>query len=223
MKHSLIIFDLDGTLADTAPDLLGTLTRITKSFNLSDMGMDEFGQIIGHGAKAMIKRAFEINDKDLNEETHEALFKDFLDDYSANIANETVLFDGVLKAMDALASDGFEFALCTNKTEKMARLLLNELGVTSYFKSITGGDTFNFKKPDPRHLIETAQLAGHDINRSIMIGDSATDINAAINANIQSIAVTFGYSDMPVMQLGATKVINHFNELPAAVESICEG
>ena len=220
MKYSLIIFDLDGTLANTAPDLLGTLNRITKPYNLTQMGMNEFGQIIGHGAKAMIKRAFELNSKPLDDKTLEALFKNFLADYSTNIANETALFEGVLQAMDSLKHKGFEFALCTNKTESMARLLLEELGVTNRFKSITGGDTFEFKKPDARHLTETANLAGHQISKAIMIGDSATDINAAINAKIPSVAVTFGYSDTKIETLGATRIINHFNELTSAIESI---
>lgn len=222
MKHSLIIFDLDGTLANTAPDLLGTLNRITKSYELPEMGMNEFGQIIGHGAKAMILRAFELNDQPLDEETLETLFKNFLVDYSANIANDTTLFENVLVAMDILEDKGFEFALCTNKIEAMARLLLKQLGVAGRFKSITGGDTFEFRKPDARHLIETAQLAGHTISNAIMIGDSATDINAAINAEIPSVAVTFGYSDIPIKNLGATIIINHFSELPAAIESISQ-
>lgn len=222
MKYSLIIFDLDGTLAHTALDLLGTLNRITKPYDLKQIDMDQFGQIIGHGAKAMITRSFEINDKTLNDETLESLFQAFLADYSANIANETKLFDGVLEAMDHLEEIGYEFALCTNKTESMARLLLEELGVTQRFKSITGGDTFEFRKPDARHLMETARMAGHDISKAIMIGDSATDINAALNANIPSIAVTFGYSDAPIESLGASKIINHFKKLPDAIESISQ-
>ena len=222
MKYELIIFDLDGTLANTAPDLLGTLNKIIQPYNLSKMGMCEFGQIIGHGAKAMIKRAFELNEKPLEDETLELLFKEFLADYSANIANETTLYEGVLDAMDELKKHGFEFALCTNKTESMARLLLEELGVTNRFKSITGGDTFEFKKPDARHLIKTAQLARHEISKAIMIGDSATDINAAINAKIPSVAVTFGYSDAPIETLGATEIISHFKNLPRAIESISQ-
>ena len=220
MKYSLIIFDLDGTLAHTAPDLLGTLNRITKPYDLQKMGMEQFGQIIGHGAKAMIKRAFELSKKNLDENLLEELFKQFLEDYSKNIAVETKLFEGVLDAMDVLGSSGYEFALCTNKTEAMARLLLEELGVTERFKSITGGDTFEFRKPDARHLEETAKLAGYDVSAAIMIGDSATDINSAINANIPSVAVTFGYSDAPIETLGATKIINNFSELPRAIESI---
>lgn len=222
MKYKLIIFDLDGTLANTAPDLLGTLNRITKSYELSPLGMDQFGQIIGHGAKAMIKRAFEINSRNLDEEEQEVLLQEFLTDYAANIANETVLFDGALEAMDTLEAKGYSFALCTNKTESMARLLLEELQVTKHFKSITGGDTFDFKKPDARHLEQTAKLAGFDISNAIMIGDSATDINAALNADIPSVAVTFGYSDLPIKDLGATEIINNFSQLKDAIESICK-
>jgi phosphoglycolate phosphatase len=220
MKYKLIIFDLDGTLANTAPDLLGTLNRITKDYELSPLGMEQFGQIIGHGAKAMIKRAFEINERPLEDATLETLFDEFLKDYASNIANETTLFEGVLDAMDLLKSKGYHFALCTNKTESMARLLLEELGVTQRFKSITGGDTFEFRKPDARHLQETAKLAGFEVSNAIMIGDSATDINAAINAKIPSVAVTFGYSDLPIKALGATKIINHFSQLPDVIESI---
>jgi len=166
MKYKLIIFDLDGTLAHTALDLLGTLNRITKSYELEKLGMAEFGQIIGHGAKAMIERSFAVNNKSLDEETSKALLKDFLEDYAANIANETVLFAGVLDAMDKLKEFGFDFAVCTNKTESMARLLLDELNITNRFKSITGGDTFDFRKPDKRHLIETAKLAGYEIKEA---------------------------------------------------------
>lgn len=222
MKYSLIIFDLDGTLAHTAPDLLGTLNRITKPYDLKQIDMEQFGQIIGHGAKAMITRSFELNNKELDDETLEKLFQEFLADYSVNIANETILFEGVLNAMDTLETKGYKFALCTNKTESMARLLLSELGVTDRFLSITGGDTFDFKKPDARHLEETAKLAGFDISQAIMIGDSATDINAALNAKIPSVAVTFGYSDLPVKDLNATKIINHFRDLPQSIESISQ-
>ena len=222
MKYELIIFDLDGTLAHTAPDLLGTLNRITKSYNLTKLGMAEFGQIIGHGAKAMIERSFAVNGKTLDEDTAEELLKAFLEDYAANIANETHLFDGVLEAMDTLETKGYKFALCTNKTESMARLLLEELNVTQRFLSITGGDTFDFRKPDKRHLKETAKLAGFPIKKAIMIGDSATDINAAKNADIPSIAVTFGYTEIPVEQLGANLIINDFNQLPPAIESLSQ-
>jgi len=222
MNNKLIIFDLDGTLAHTAPDLIGTLNRITKQHELKPMEMNEFGQVIGHGAKAMIGRAFAINDQPLSEALLESLFEDFLKDYSANIANETKLFENLLPAMQDLSAKGCKFAVCTNKTEEMARLLLEKLSMSQHFEAMTGGNTFKFRKPDARHLMETARLAGYDISSAIMIGDSATDINAALNAGIPSVAVTFGYSDKPVTSLGASRVINNFNELYAAIESILQ-
>ena len=220
MKYSHIIFDLDGTFAHTAPDLLGTLGRITQRFSLKPISIDQFGQIIGHGAKAMIARSFELSDVELNEELHNELFDEFLKDYAENIANETYIFDGVLDAMSQLEDNGFAFSICTNKTERMARKLIETLGVADRFQSLTGGDTFSFKKPDARHLEETAGLANTNIAKCIMIGDSITDISAAKNANIPSIAVTFGYSDMPVNELGANIVIDDYSELVDAVAKI---
>ena len=220
--YSLIIFDLDGTLAHTAPDLLATLNRVTAPHNIAPMNISHIGQIIGQGAKAMIAKAFEIENTPLPAELHAILFEAFLADYFENLANETHLFDGVLDAMDALESQGFEFAICTNKKHSMAVPLLEQLDVSHRFKAITGGDSFDFKKPDARHLIETAKLAGHEIAHSIMIGDSETDINAAKNASIPSVAVTFGYTTIPAEELGADHVIDTFAKLPDAIRLILD-
>ncbi len=220
MPKDTLIFDLDGTLADTAPDLIGTLNRITGSHGLKPVGLDQVGQIVGHGAKAMILKSFEISAVPLPRELHEKLFAEFLEDYAANIANETVLFSGLSEAMESLHASGFSFAVCTNKTEHLARILLDELEITYRFKAITGGDTFAFRKPDARHLGETAKLMGRSLQSAIMIGDSATDINAAKNAGIPSVAVTFGYSDQPIEELGATQIIDHFDALENAINKI---
>jgi len=222
MQKSTLIFDLDGTLANTAPDLIGTLNRITRPQGLPPVNLDDVGQIVGHGAKAMIEKAFAASAVPLSPELHDTLFESFLEDYSANIANETHLFEGVLSAMEQLRKEGFEFAICTNKLESLARILLDELEVTQWFSAITGGDTFAFRKPDGRHLEETTRKMGKPIDSAIMIGDSATDINAARNAGIASVAVTFGYSDQPVEKLGATEIIGHFDELLPAIGRICE-
>ncbi|MEM9279147.1 MAG: HAD hydrolase-like protein [Pseudomonadota bacterium] len=220
MHKNTVIFDLDGTLADTAPDLIGTLNRIIAPYEVPQVDLKQVGQIVGHGAKAMIRKAFEIGGKDLQPELQEALFADFLEDYSANIANETRLFDGLLDAMGILKEDGFTFCVCTNKMESLARILVSELGVSDHFSALTGGDTFAFKKPDPRHLEETVRLMGREIGSAIMVGDSSTDINAAINAGIPSIAVTFGYSDQPPNSLGATRIISHYSELHQTIMDI---
>lgn len=220
MENTTLIFDLDGTLANTAPDLIGTLNRITEPHGLPSVSLDQVGQIVGHGARAMIERAFTTNSIPLSADLHDTLFSEFLEDYSANIANETHLFDGVLEAMKALQSEGCDFALCTNKLESLARELLTELEVTSWFSAVSGGDTFAFRKPDPRHLEETVRLMGSNIQNAVMIGDSPADIDAANNAGIASVAVTFGYSDKPVEELGATEIIGHFDELQAAISRI---
>ncbi|MEM9330684.1 MAG: HAD hydrolase-like protein [Pseudomonadota bacterium] len=213
MQRNTLIFDLDGTIAHTAPDLIATLNRVTAQLDIPAVDLSQVNQIVGHGAKAMLKRAFDLAGRSVSEEDHEQLFQAFLKDYTLNIANETYIFDGLLNAMDSLENKGFSFCVCTNKMEDMARVLLKELSIDNRFKALSGGNTFPFRKPDGRHLKETVALFGQSINTAIMIGDSSTDINAAIDAGIPSIAVTFGYTDVPAVQLGATKVISHFDEL----------
>ena len=216
----LIIFDLDGTLAHTAPDLLATLNRIIAPLGLSPVSNFQVGQLVGHGAKAMIARAFDLNDHPLSEPLHDRLFKEFIKDYGKNIAVETQLYDQALEAMNTLETQGYTFCVCTNKTEMLARKLLQELNLTHRMKAITGGDSFDFRKPDERHLLETIRLAGGEPDRTIMIGDSISDIDAAKNAKIPVIGVSFGYSDVPVHELHPDIVIDHFNELPDAVRHL---
>jgi len=217
---ALIVFDLDGTLAHTAPDLLGTLNRITEPFGLDKLGLESVGHIVGRGAKAMIARAFELNGKSLESGDAERLFDAFLKDYSHNIANETRLFPGAETAMDGLQAEGHRFALCTNKREVMARLLLEKLGMLNRFEALTGGDTFPFNKPDGRHIAETVRLAGFAPQDAIMVGDSIADIDGAQNAKIPCIAVTFGYSDVAVKDLGPQAVIECFSQLPQTVANL---
>ncbi len=218
--RNLIIFDLDGTLAHTAPDLLGTLNRITAPEGLEPIALEQVGQIVGHGAKAMIRAAFALNEKTLEEVHLEELFQAFLEDYGRNLAKDTHLFEGVISALDILETKGHFFAVCTNKMHAMAVPLLDQLGVLHRFKSVTGGDSFDFRKPDARHLKETCKLAGFSLSDAIMIGDSETDINAAKNAKIPSVAVTFGYTQLPVKELGANEFINHFDQLPDVISRL---
>ena len=159
MKHPVLIFDLDGTLAHTAPDLIATLNRICKPYGLPPVDLSEVGQIIGHGAKAMLARIFEINGRSLEEPVMEPLFEAFLEDYGNNLAIKTHLFDGLEKLLPLLVEEGRTLCICTNKREEMARKLMIQLDQMPYFSSITGGDSFAFKKPDPRHLEETVKLA----------------------------------------------------------------
>ncbi|MEC9342306.1 MAG: HAD-IA family hydrolase [Pseudomonadota bacterium] len=213
----LLVLDLDGTLADTIRDLIPVLNRVTAQVGLPAIDMADVGHVVGHGARAMLARAFAFHGKQVEETVIEGLFRDFLIDYENNIARETVLFDGVPAALDRFAGDGWRLAVCTNKAEHLARLLIDELGQGDRFAAITGGDTFDFRKPDPRHLTETVRLAGGNPLRSVMVGDSSTDIRTAKAAGIPVVAVDFGYADMPVDRLGADRVISHYDELRAAV------
>lgn len=213
----IIVFDLDGTLADTAPDLMATLNMLLAREGLATLPVERAGSLIGAGAKALIARGFESAGRDLSPERHEALFADFIAHYGENLCVESRLFPGVTEAMDTLESAGFDFAVCTNKMERHSKLLLEELGVASRFSAICGRDTFAFHKPDPRHLTETIAMAGADHARAVMVGDSLTDIATARAAGIPVVAVPFGYTDKPVAELGPDVVIGHFDELHRAV------
>ncbi len=214
----ILVFDLDGTLADTMLDLIPVLNRITATEGLAAIPISDVGHVVGHGARAMIERAFAYHDRPLSIATHDRLFELFLTDYEENIAANTVLFDGAAEILDHYGADGWKLAVCTNKPERLAVKLLEQLGVVERFASITGGDTYAYRKPDPRHLTGTIAKAGGDPARAVMIGDSRTDIDTARAAGIPVIAVDFGYTDTPVAQLNPDRIISHFRELPLAIK-----
>jgi phosphoglycolate phosphatase len=220
MKHPIIVFDLDGTLADTAPDLIGTLNVIMAREGLAGVPLTQSNELIGAGAKALIERGFLVNGKSLSAKRHDELFVDFIEHYGQNLKIHSQLFDGVEAALDLLKSDGWLLAVCTNKIEKHSKALLHQFGIADRFASICGRDTFPVFKPDPQHLLLTIAQAGGDATRAIMIGDSKADIDTAIAAKIPSIGVPFGYTDIPMHKLGATHVIQHFDELHSAVSQI---
>lgn len=213
MTRPTIVFDLDGTLVDSNRDLVPALNRTTAHDGLPPISRADVGHVVGQGALMMIKRAFDFHSTPLSENRHKELLPIFLENYEAHIADETVYYEGVLKALDDLAERDWILAVCTNKYEHLARKLLDILGGTERFSAITGGDTFPLKKPDPSHIVETIKLAGGDPSNAVMVGDSINDIDAALAANIPVIAVNFGYSDVPVEQLNPTKIISHFDEL----------
>lgn len=212
-----ILFDLDGTLVDSNRDLVPTLNRVVALDGVPPTSLDDVGHVVGQGAMAMIARAFALHGVPLESARHKELLALYLEDYEQHLADETVFFDGALEALDLLEADGWQLHVCTNKYEHLARKLLNALGESGRFGTITGGDTFAVKKPDPSHLIETARLAGVDPFRCIMVGDSINDIAAAQAAKMPVVAVTFGYSDVGVKTLGPDAIISHFQELPNAI------
>ena len=216
----IAVFDLDGTLAETAGDLIGTLNVLMKREGLAELPLSQARGLIGAGAKALIRRGFEAEGRALSPEDHERLFEDFIAHYGEHLADTSHLYPGVVESLDALESTGFRLAVCTNKFEGQSVELLRLLGIGHRFAAICGRDTFPQYKPDPRHLIGTIARAGGDPARAVMVGDSRTDIDTAKAAGIPVIAVTFGYTDTPVAELGPDRVIEHFSALPAAVRDL---
>ena len=168
-------------------------------------------------ARALILRGLAAQGISIPDAKVEEMFQLFLTYYESRIADDSRLYPGVIEALDALAARGDIFAVCTNKVERPAKLLLEKLGVAGRFAFICGQDTFGVAKPDPLPLLRTIQEARGEITRTLMIGDSRTDIATARAAGIPVIAVDFGYTDRPIEEFSPDRVISHFNELPAAV------
>lgn len=215
-----LVLDLDGTLVDTAPDLMATLNALLVAENLAPVSLDETRGMIGAGARALLERGFAANGAVRSEAEFDRLFERFLAHYSAHIADASRPYPGAVEAIDRFAAAGWRLAICTNKLEGLSRLLMETLGLADRFAAICGGDTFPVKKPDARHLHSTIAKAGGDPLNAIMVGDSATDIETAKAARVPVVAVNFGYTAVPVEQLGPDRVISHFDELDAAVRDL---
>ncbi|KQS79219.1 phosphoglycolate phosphatase [Rhizobium sp. Leaf384] len=224
LPPATIVFDLDGTLVDTAPDLVASLNHAVTQAGLAPVGYDDLTHLVGHGAQAMIERTFAMREKPLSEDDLAWQMKEFVAHYHATMPGASMPYPGVLDAMDRLSAAGYRLAVCTNKLEMLARTLIEALGLTSRFAAITGGDTFDVRKPHAEHLLATIRLAGGTPGRAVMIGDSRNDILVAHNAEVPSIAVPFGYSDVAVETLAPSVVISHFTELtPDLVERLLAG
>jgi phosphoglycolate phosphatase len=217
-----LVFDLDGTLADTAADLIRTLNVLMAREGVPEVPLSRAKDVVGAGARAMIERGLALGGRTVSSEELGDLFRDFLDHYAENLAVQTRLFEGAHDALVRLSDAGYRLAVCTNKMEEHSVRLLEALGVAPRFQAICGRDSFAWAKPDPRHLTLTIEKAGGDPSRAIMIGDSRTDIDTARAAGLPVIAVDFGYTDVPVHQLGPDIVIGHFDELWNAVAKLDE-
>lgn len=213
MVGSLLVFDLDGTLADTAPDLLATLEAVLPRHAIPVAIDSSYRDGIGHGARALIEYALKRQQIAVGKTTLDAIHRDFLAYYQANICVGTRLFPGTIDLLDRFASAGWSFAVCTNKPEEMSRLLLQRLGVADRFAVIGGGDSFPLRKPDPAHLLMTIVAAAGSPERSVMVGDSRTDVDTARGANVPIIGVTFGYTPDPMAILAPDLLIDSFDEL----------
>lgn len=213
MAKGVIVFDLDGTLVDTAPDLLDSLNHSLASVTLGPVDETQLRRYVGMGGRVMIERAFGGMGRTVARDELERLHDVFLAHYTSAIPGRSVPYPGVEQAMTRFEEAGFVLAICTNKMEGLARALLSGLGLDHRFAAICGSDTFDHRKPDPRHLTETIAMAGGDPARSVMIGDSRTDIDTGKAAGIPVIAVDFGYTDQHVSVFEPSGIISHFDEL----------
>lgn len=213
MIRPTIVFDLDGTLIDTAPDLLDSLNHSLADAGLAAAAANELRGFVGYGAKVMIEKAFAAQRRQLAALEHDRLYALFVEHYEAGMPGRSLPYPGVPAALDRFEAAGFVMAVCTNKFEGMAVRLLTALGMAHRFAAITGQDTFAFRKPDPRHLLETIARAGGDPASSVMVGDSRTDIDTAKAAGIPVVAVDFGYTERHVREFEPSRVISHFDEL----------
>jgi len=209
----VLVLDLDGTLVDSKPDLVAAVNAAIAVEGLPGVSTQIIGETVGQGARAMIARAFEHHKKPLTEETSKHLMGLLVEYYTNNVAVHSRPYAGVQAALDKFRENGWLLAVCTNKPVHLANLLLEALEMDAQFNAICGVDTFDVCKPDGEHILKTIEMAGGIPAGSVMVGDTATDINAAINAALPSIAVDFGYSAIAVKKLGATKIISHFDQL----------
>ena len=220
MPEPIIVFDLDGTLVDTAPDLIDTLNLVFAREGLAPVDYATARNLIGGGARAMITRGLEAEGKALDPAKVEQMFADFIAHYSAHIADRSQPFPGLSAALDLLAGRGFRFAVCTNKLERLSIRLLEQLKLAGRFKAICGQDTFGIQKPDPEILRRTITAAGGNPACAVMIGDSDTDIRTARATGIPVIAVDFGYSEHPIAHLAPDRIISHFDQLATAIAAL---
>jgi phosphoglycolate phosphatase len=215
-----IVFDLDGTLVDTAPDLIDTLNFTLTRHNLPAVPFDVARPLIGGGARGMIERALIVEGRNCAPAEVERLYQAFVAQYAAHIADRSRPFPGAEKALDRLAQQGHRLAVCTNKLERLSRRLLHALRLDDRFAAICGQDTFGVQKPDPQILRATVLRAGGTLGHAIMVGDSINDLRTARAADVPVIAVDFGYTDVPVASLRPDRIISSFAELPAAVDDL---
>jgi phosphoglycolate phosphatase len=215
-----VVFDLDGTLVDTAPDLINALNFVLGREGLPAVPLKSARNMIGAGARKLLERGLEVDGRHVGPADLDRLTKDFIDRYAAHIADESRPFEGLEDALDDLAARGCRFAVCTNKLEWLSKLLLDELGLSSRFSAICGADTFGVSKPDPAILQQTVARAGGRLASTVMVGDAGTDIGVARRANVPVVGVDFGYTDVPMADLKPNRLIGHMRDLPAAVESL---
>ncbi len=212
MPVEALIFDLDGTLVDTAPDLMGATNYALSLIGRRAISMTEVRHMVGHGARSLVERGVAATGENVDEATITMMHRALLDYYADHIADDSLIFDGLLEVLHKARETGLKLGVCTNKVEHLSHKLLAELKMADFFGAVVGGDTLPIMKPDPAPYREVARLLGVDAARTMMFGDSETDIRTAQNTGVPVVAVTFGYTPQPVATYNPTHVISHYDE-----------
>ena len=220
IPHLTLVFDLDGTLVDTAPDLISATNHVLEHVGLPPVDTDSLRPWVGHGAKYMIERAIGPAGANLTAVEHDILLQRYFDFYASNIAVASRPFEGVVLALERFRAANIKLAVCTNKLERLSNLLMDTLDLSRFFVAVAGRDTLSAAKPHPEHLLGTIRMAGGDPTRAIMIGDSSVDVTTARAAGIPVIGVSFGYTDTQVQEFSPDLVIDHYRELDEAISRI---
>jgi phosphoglycolate phosphatase len=215
-----IVFDLDGTLVDTAPDLLASLNAVLVKAGHRPVAPGELRHLVGHGVRTLFERAFAETETEVSHAQVDSYTQMFLDHYRANIANASVPFPNVRETLERMAAEGAALGVCTNKPHDLTELLLDELDMTRHFPSIVGAGRTPFNKPDPRHIQAVIDELKAQDRRAVMIGDSPVDVAAARAAKIPVIAMSYGYTPVPAHELGADAVTGEFADLPAIISRL---
>ena len=216
-NKKLFIFDLDGTLVDTAPDFKNSINYMLNELNESEVSLEEIRNWVGYGARELIRRT--VADKNIphDEQKIEEMLKIFLLHYTHNIDDDSVLFNNVRNVLEFLKNNGIKLAVCTNKMERLSNILLEKLNVLHMFDYLVGGDSLSKSKPDPFPLLNICEKLNTEISDSIMIGDSVTDLNAGKGAGMPVVLVSYGYTDNKDIYNEADLVINDFSQLKELV------
>ena len=211
-----ILFDLDGTLVDTAPDLIEAHNHVMKKYGHRQKRLSEIKSLAGRGAWVMMQRSFKNEIKD--EKTKKKMVDEFIDFYSKNINNQSKPIRGVFEFLDWAKSKNISMGVCTNKREVLAIDLLKKINLYKYFEYVAGADTFEFNKPDPRHLTNVIEIIGGDLSKSIMVGDSEVDSNSAYNANLPFVLVKGGYTEKSEKEIKHDELISDFINFQKIIE-----
>jgi phosphoglycolate phosphatase len=220
MHRPTIAFDLDGTLVDSAPDLLNTLNVVLAGIKLGPVPHSQTRNLVGGGARVLIERGLALHGVQLPEAAVDRLFAQFLEHYEVHLADQSLPFPGVVEALDQLQAQDARLIVVTNKIERFSVKLLGALGLADRFAVIAGPDTYGVRKPDPGHLLTAIARSGGHSTSAVMIGDSETDVTLARRAKVPVVAVSWGYSSIPVRELNADRLVDRFAEIPEAAAAL---